>query len=124
MTTTTPADQSAGPAEAAARLSIAMRDLYRPFLAEADRLRDMPSMFWVWLGILSGKSSSDRPGTLIDWVNSARAVLGAPGDFGYGTPCGDAIKKMYDAHDDLVRALEAAKRVTTGPVRRGRGASC
>ena len=33
--------------------------------------------------------------------------LGAPGDFGYGTPCGDALKALYAAHAAAVNHHKA-----------------
>jgi len=40
---------------------------------------------------------------LEQWTKSYKQ-FGAPGDFGYGTPCGDGLKAVYDAWRDVIAA--------------------
>lgn len=46
---------------------------------------------------------------LLQWaVEAIRVVhktVGAPGDYGYGTPKGDALKRLYDAHNEIAAHL-------------------
>lgn len=41
-------------------------------------------------------------------VKTAKSDLGAPGDFGYDRPEGDAMRQLYNAADILFRVLNAA----------------
>jgi hypothetical protein len=75
------------------------------------KLRDLSSRFWVALMDLGLAAGDDKTTTddLMQEVRTAHRQLGSPGDFGYGTPCGDALREVYDAYNELSQALEVAK---------------
>ena len=67
--------------------------------------------------------SAESAGTLLrscemlrDAIVAAHRRLGAPGDFGYGTKEGDALRSLYDACNSLGAAMKAMKE--TADVRR------
>ena len=42
-------------------------------------------------------------------VRISHRQLGAPGDFGYGTPEGDALSNLYQVYNDYVTTKTAAE---------------
>lgn len=40
-----------------------------------------------------------------DAINAVYKTFGRPGDYGYDTPKGDALKRLYDTHNEIERAL-------------------
>lgn len=64
------------------------------FAKEKKSLCDLSPRFWAaWMD----DEIRDQ------WKKSYKQ-FGAPGDFGYGTPCGDELKAVYDAWRDVVAA--------------------
>jgi hypothetical protein len=39
-------------------------------------------------------------------ILAVRKAFGAPGDYGYGTPQGKALKALYDLHNEIATALK------------------
>ena len=64
------------------------------------KLRDLSPRFWVALLDLELSCQEEH------WEELKR--LGAPGDFGYGTPCGDALRAVYDSWNALCAARQPA----------------
>jgi hypothetical protein len=59
---------------------------------------DLPPKFWVLIDDLRTAWNVKNLDEIRRLVREHhRSVLGAPGDFGYGTPCGDALRNLYDA---------------------------
>jgi hypothetical protein len=56
----------------------------------------------------------DAPDNLIQAVVDAHKVLGAPGDFGYGTPEGEAMRWVYDIGNRLANQRRRAARIKNG----------
>lgn len=76
------------------------------------QLSDLSPRFWEAFQKL--EKSADQS----DWTDlklafdEARKQLGAPGDFGYGTPCGDALRVLYESWKKLCKAMPAEEPVT------------
>lgn len=76
------------------------------------KLKDLSPRFWV--ALLDLELGCEEP----DWeklkaaFGSAYKQLGAPGDFGYGTPCGDALKDLYRRWNELCKARQPADLAT------------
>lgn len=66
------------------------------FSQNKRKLRDLSPRFWVALLDLEVAASLLTAADLIAEFPNAYKQLGAPGDFGYGTPCGDALANLYD----------------------------
>jgi len=47
-------------------------------------------------------------------LKKAYSQLGAPGDFGYGTPCGDSLEALYDEWAKTVKQRKAAAASLSG----------
>lgn len=52
----------------------------------------------------AGKPVPDRDQTVAEFFRSKYKLLGAPGDFGYGTACGDSLKMLYDRFNEFLMA--------------------
>ncbi|KKM91191.1 hypothetical protein LCGC14_1231080 [marine sediment metagenome] len=66
--------------------------------------RRLSPRFWVaWLDLELGCECEDWD-KLTNTMIAAHHQLGAPGDFGYGTPCGDALRNVYDTWRELCQA--------------------
>lgn len=60
-------------------------------------LGDLPDSFWLAQVELVELFGGHFPDTLpVDKLRGWWKSLGAPGDFGYGTPVGDALRNLYD----------------------------
>ena len=77
---------------------------------ERKKLTDLRPAFWHSLGhVVLSAALADTPES--DAVEMTKAIgkshrqLGAPGDFGYGTPCGDALRTLYDRHNEVCGLL-------------------
>lgn len=81
------------------------------FAAHQHELSDLRPEFWIALGTIAGATSraSDRT-DVVRVFQSAYRRLGAPGDFGYGTPCGDALRAIYDAYKEFVETPDERMR--------------
>lgn len=100
MTTETksPGDQARGILTSAGRELIKAAETVAPiFLERRESLNDLSPAFWVAIGTIQGAAMSSDTATIASAVKQFRRTLGAPGDFGYGTACGDAIRILYDA---------------------------
>ena len=71
------------------------------------KLRDLSPRFWHALVELELGCEEQEWGTLCETSRSAYRYLGAPGDFGYGTPCGDALRAVYDTWNALLKATNS-----------------
>ena len=110
MTTATTA--TATLEEKTRELRIAVHQLEKAFYdpKEKKQLSDLRPAFWHALGsVVLSAALIDSPEP--DAVEITRAIgkahkqLGTPGDFGYGTPCGDALRNLYDRHSEVCRLL-------------------
>lgn len=66
--------------------------------------RGLSHRFWVALddfAAMAGLATVNNCRELFPAFKAAYHWLGAPGDFGYGTPCGDALAGMYHAWNDF-----------------------
>lgn len=68
-------------------------------------LSDLSRAFWKSLDDLALAADEAVPNDLAKAVSDVHRTLGAPGDFGYGTPCGDALRAVYDRHNELCKEL-------------------
>lgn len=77
------------------------------FTQHRDELRDLRPSFWASLADLEfatdGTESRDN---VIASFQAAYKRLGSPGDFGYGTPCGDALRGLYKAYSDYLAVTQ------------------
>jgi hypothetical protein len=89
-------------------LQKAMRDCDLAFRGEKKRLRDLSHRFWVALEDLQLAIEGGDTRNMQEVFKAAYRQLGAPGDFGYGTPAGQALKKLYDAWGEWLKSLPAA----------------
>jgi len=67
------------------------------------KLKDLSEKFWLSLRRLERSAESDELDALRAVFSEVHKQLGAPGDFGYGTPCGDALKTLYDSWNKLIK---------------------
>lgn len=65
--------------------------------APRRQLSDLSPRFWVALMDLEIAAADSDDNELLAELQKAYHQLGAPGDFGYDTPCGGALRKLYDA---------------------------
>jgi hypothetical protein len=78
----------------------------RTFEARKAELLDLNWKFWRAFEMLDLACQIDGE----DWHEldrtfaECRPQLGAPGDFGYGTPCGEALRAVYDTWTLLVKS--------------------
>ena len=75
------------------------------------KLGDLPPAFWHSLGalvlaavVVELPESDGKEITAV--IGKVHRRLGAPGDFGYGTPCGDALRNLYDRHNEVCNVLK------------------
>lgn len=94
-------------AMAEATLRQRMRELSDEFLSHERELADLRPEFWYRVGRLCGVAldATVTVGGLLSELRQAKPQLGAPGDFGYGTPCGDALRRLYDAWREMAAAI-------------------
>lgn len=75
------------------------------FCKEKKNLSDLSPRFWVaWLDLETAMEFQAPFDELREQWKKSYKQFGSPGDFGYGTPCGDGLKAVYDAWRDLVAA--------------------
>lgn len=75
----------------------------RTFQKHKWELADLKPAFWLCFEELELSADLADVEDLILSFRKARKVLGAPGDFGYGTPCGEALKELYNEWSRLVQ---------------------
>ena len=75
---------------------------------QKKHLRDLSPRFWVALLDLVLDCENEDWSQLRATFNQAYRQLGAPGDFGYGTPCGDALKDLYYRWNELCQCQRFA----------------
>ena len=71
------------------------------FSHHKKELGDLSPSFWSALSDLQGIVLFASHDQILAALKKHRRTLGAPGDFGYGTPCGDALRAVYDAWSGL-----------------------
>ena len=78
------------------------------------KLRDLSPRFWVALLDLEIMFSGPQPevAEIHSAFRQAYRWLGAPGDFGYGTPCGEGLREFYDAWNAWVCWIAPAEVAT------------
>jgi hypothetical protein len=96
--------------KAAVELRNAILALEQTFTEHARELLDLRPQFWMALGMLRmAVECGEQIMPLCKLVSRcAGDALGAPGDFGYGSPCGDALKATYDATNRCFELARAA----------------
>lgn len=80
----------------------AIGKVFREFVAHKRELDDLPPKFWAALAELHHEADrahfeEDRIAYIKRALVVASKQLGAPGDFGYGTPHGEALRNLYVA---------------------------
>lgn len=84
------------------------------FAKNKKKLTDLSSRFWVaWMDLEMALEFQVPFEELRDQWKKSYKQFGAPGDFGYGTPCGDGLKAVYDAWRDLNAASPPPVTATT-----------
>jgi hypothetical protein len=73
------------------------------------KLSDLSPKFWESLRRLGWSAVYDDLENLKVVFSEFHKQLGAPGDFGYGTPCGDALQTLYAAWNKLLKESPAAE---------------
>ena len=81
------------------------------FRANKNRLRDLSPYFWVALTEMESAAAIGTEEDLRTAFLSHYKRLGAPGDFGYGTPCGTGLQKLYAAWNDFVKSAAVPQTV-------------
>lgn len=76
--------------------TLELRDLERGKMALALR------------NLVQATDGSESPRQILDAFRDAYRACGAPGDFGYGTPFGDALKDLYNAWCESRRNAEVS----------------
>lgn len=79
------------------------------FAKEKKELSDLSPRFWVaWMDLEMALEFAVPFEELRDQWKKSYKQFGSPGDFGYGTPCGDGLKAVYDAWREVVAAAPPA----------------
>lgn len=97
---------------AAAELRRAMKTAATTFYRQRQKIEEngkypLGWKFWRGIEALALVHGAMQPDDLIYIVRKHHQCLGAPGDFGYGTPCGDALRAVYDLNNALCSARKA-----------------
>ena len=99
-----------------AELKSAARECERQFYLPKHRkeLSDLRPSFWhalghVVLSIAIEESAQDDAAEITRAIAKSHRQLGAPGDFGYGNPCGEALRALYDRHREVCGLLIVLK---------------
>jgi hypothetical protein len=80
------------------------------FNKNSKKLRDLSPRFWI--ALMDLEMCHDSPDEeLLEVFSKAYRYLGAPGDFGYGTPCGDALRNLYEWWNAWLTARKPADEV-------------
>lgn len=77
------------------------------------KFRNESPRFWCALLDLEQSCKEENWKLLCKAFKECYRYLGAPGDFGYGTPCGDALRDVYDRWNDLCNAKSQKKKLAT-----------
>ncbi len=72
-------------------------------------LKDLRPLFWAALRDIENAADQDDFALLKTHFPKWSTLLGAPGDFGYGTPCGDALRTLYESWNRLLKSHGDAK---------------
>lgn len=99
------------------RFCESVRHALKTFDEHKRKLLDLSPRFWVALLVLEAGCAEANWDELRKTFGAAHRRLGAPGDFGYGTPCGDALRDVYDSWGVLCAAHqpETEKSTPTNP---------
>lgn len=83
---------------------------HEAFAKNKRKLTDLSPRFWAaWMDLEMACEWKVPFGELQLEFQKSYKQFGAPGDFGYGTPCGDGLKAVYDAWRDVVAANAGVK---------------
>jgi len=85
------------------QLEQAVEQMVNAFIRDADQFKDLAPTFWMSLGRLMAAVHAREGTELVRVIGEVHRSLGAPGDFGYGTVHGDALRKVYDVTIKLQR---------------------
>ncbi len=73
------------------------------FAKNKKELSDLSPRFWVaWMDLEMAIEFTVPISELKEEFQKSYKQFGSPGDFGYGTPCGDALKAVYEAWSAVV----------------------
>jgi hypothetical protein len=87
-----------------ARLRAAVQKANVIFYRHKRFLKNLSPRFWEALLELAGLGVNGPIEVLLDRLDAYHATLGAPGDFGRESPCGQALRELYAAHNAAVTA--------------------
>jgi len=92
--------------EKLAKLKQAVIRAHAAFAKEKKKsLSDLSPRFWAaWMDLEMSIELGATFEELREEAIKSFKQFGAPGDFGYGTPCGDGLKAVYDAWRNVVAA--------------------
>lgn len=77
------------------------------FAQNKAELTDLSAKFWAsWMDLELALEWNEPFEEIKATFQKAYKQFGAPGDFGYGTPCGDGLKAVYDAWREVVAASQ------------------
>lgn len=94
----TPITVGATPAPTESKLAAAINECCVAFHRAKKKLGDLSPRFWVAIEDLAiAVVNGDSDAKLLEAVRTRHRYLGAPGDFGYHTPEGKSLKRLYDA---------------------------
>ena len=86
------------------------------FAKNKKKLTDLSPRFWVaWMDLEMAMKFQVPFDELREQWKKSYKQFGAPGDFGYGTPCGDGLKLVYDAWQELNAAAPPQPVAATSP---------
>jgi hypothetical protein len=76
---------------------------HEAFSKNKKELTDLPRRFWgAWMDLEMACEWKVPFEELKGEFQKSYKIIGAPGDFGYGTPCGDSLKAVYEAWNAVV----------------------
>ena len=83
----------------------AVTKAHAAFAKKKKSLSDLSPRFWVaWMDLEMSLEFGTTFEEIREEAKKSFKQFGSPGDFGYGTPCGDALKTVYDAWRNVVAA--------------------
>lgn len=86
------------------------------FAKNKKKLTDLSPRFWgAWMDLEMAMEFQVPFEELREQWKKSYKQFGAPGDFGYGTPCGDGLKMVYDAWRELNAAAPPQPVAATSP---------
>lgn len=91
----------------------AVQTAHAAFTKNKRQLSDLSPRFWVaWLDLEAALRDGVPFDELSSVFRSAYKRFGSPGDFGYGTPEGDGLAKVYRSWGELCKVRPVTEAVS------------